>query len=81
MKMDFEATERKDVIYSESYGFPRVRAFGNMNSLDYVLYVDTGKGTVYNLFEKTKNFETKAKNSALYSRRGGRKCQQQSLRS
>lgn len=56
MKMDFEATERKDVIYSESYGFPRVRAFGNMNSLDYVVYIDTGKGTLYNLFEKNKKF-------------------------
>ena len=54
MKLDFEATERNDVIYCESYGFPRVRAFGNMNSLDYVLYLDTGKGTVYNLFEKIK---------------------------
>ena len=56
MKKDFETTDRKDIIYSESYGFPRVRVFGNMNSLDYMIYVDTGKGTMYNLFDKNKKF-------------------------
>ncbi len=56
MKRNFGTNERKDVICSESCGFPRVRVFGNMNSLDYALYVDTGKGTVYNLLDKNKKF-------------------------
>ena len=56
MKMYFDTTERKDFYYSESCGFPRVKVLGNMNSLDYVLYVDTGRGTMYNLFEKNKKF-------------------------
>lgn len=56
MKMYFDRAERKDFFYSESCGLPRVKVLGNMNNLDYVLYVDTGKGTVYNLFEKNKKY-------------------------